>query len=323
MSFGEIFIILVPIFFVILLGFIAGNRGIFNKETSKGINTLVTKIALPAHLFVGITTTSRETIFDKASFLGSLLIGVIGFFVVVLLITKWTSKYDFVQSTMFSLNSTQPTFAFMGIPVMGSIFGAEAIAIPIALMGIIVNAVLDPLATILGTVGERNRNTDANSDEKQESLLKVTGKSILHGLSEPLACVPIVGLILVLVFNFHLPELGEKSLDQIGDVVSGVALFAVGVTIGINRIKLSFSAFSIAILKAIVQPLAMVLIALALGLKHDDFVMAVLLVSFPGSAVASMIAIRFRSLETEVASAFVISAILSIITLPFLITAIM
>ncbi|WP_340082696.1 AEC family transporter [Terribacillus sp. FSL K6-0262] len=321
MSFGEIFIILIPIFFVILLGFIAGNRGIFNKETSKGINTLVTKIALPAHLFVGITTTSRETIFDKASFLGALIIGVIGFFIVVLLVTKWTTKYDFVQSTMLSLNSTQPTFAFMGIPVLGSLFGAEAIAIPIALMGIIVNALLDPLSTILGTVGERNRGT--GSDEKQESLFKVTMKSILHGLSEPLACVPIIGLLLVLIFNFHLPELGEKSLDQIGDVVSGVALFAVGVTIGINRIKLSFSAFSIAILKAVVQPLAMIVIALALGLKHDDLVMAVLLVSFPGSAVASMIAIRFKSLETEVASAFVISAIMSIITLPFLITAIM
>lgn len=321
MSFGEIFIILVPIFFVILLGFIAGNRGIFNKETSKGINTLVTKIALPAHLFVGITTTSRETIFDKASFLVALLIGVIGFFIVLLLITKWTTKYDFVTSTMFSLNSTQPTFAFMGIPVMGSIFGADAIAIPIALMGIIVNAVLDPMSTIFGTIGTRNK--DAESAENKESLFKVTMKSIAHGLTEPLACVPIIGLILVLVFNFHLPELGEKSLDQIGDVVSGVALFAVGVTIGINRIKLSFSAFSIAILKAVVQPLVMVGIALALGLTHNDFVQAVLLVSFPGSAVATMIAIRFKSLETEVASAFVISAILSIITLPFLITAIM
>ncbi|MFB1099909.1 AEC family transporter [Terribacillus sp. JSM ZJ617] len=321
MSFGEIFIILVPIFFVILLGFIAGNRGIFNKETSKGINTLVTKIALPAHLFVGITTTSRETIFDKASFLVALLIGVIGFFIVLLLITKWTTKYDFVTSTMFSLNSTQPTFAFMGIPVMGSIFGADAIAIPIALMGIIVNAVLDPMSTIFGTIGTRNK--DAESAENKESLFKVTMKSIAHGLTEPLACVPIIGLILVLVFNFHLPELGEKSLDQIGDVVSGVALFAVGVTIGINKIKLSFSAFSIAILKAVVQPLVMVGIALALGLTHNDFVQAVLLVSFPGSAVATMIAIRFKSLETEVASAFVISAILSIVTLPFLITAIM
>ncbi|MFJ6413020.1 transporter [Terribacillus saccharophilus] len=321
MSFGEIFIILVPIFFVILLGFIAGNRGIFNKETSKGINTLVTKIALPAHLFVGITTTSRETIFDKASFLVALLIGVIGFFIVLLLITKWTTKYDFVTSTMFSLNSTQPTFAFMGIPVMGSIFGADAIAIPIALMGIIVNAVLDPMSTIFGTIGTRNK--DAESAENKESLFKVTMKSIAHGLTEPLACVPIIGLILVLVFNFHLPELGEKSLDQIGDVVSGVALFAVGVTIGINKIKLSLSAFSIAILKAVVQPLVMVGIALALGLTHNDFVQAVLLVSFPGSAVATMIAIRFKTLETEVASAFVISAILSIVTLPFLITAIM
>lgn len=52
---------------------------------------------------------------------------------------------------MFALNSTQPSFAFMGIPVLGSLFGSAAVAIPIAITGIVVNAILDPLASILGT----------------------------------------------------------------------------------------------------------------------------------------------------------------------------
>ena len=46
---------------------------------------------------------------------------------------------------MFSLNSAQPTFAFMGIPVLGSLFGMQEVAIPIAITGIVVNAMLDPL----------------------------------------------------------------------------------------------------------------------------------------------------------------------------------
>ncbi|MGQ7122940.1 AEC family transporter, partial [Escherichia sp. HC-CC4] len=106
------------------------------------------------------------------------------------------------------LNSAQPTFAFMGTPVLGSLFGASVAALPIAITGIVVNAILDPLATIIGAVGQRQNE---ETDEK-EGLLKVTVKSILHGLSEPLACVPLIGVILVLC-GFQSPHLLEKSLE--------------------------------------------------------------------------------------------------------------
>ena len=38
-------------------------------------------------------------------------------------------------------------------------------------------------------------------------------------------------------------------LDQLGSTTSGVALFAVGVTVGIRNIKLSLPAFGISLLK--------------------------------------------------------------------------
>ncbi|WP_322552682.1 AEC family transporter (plasmid) [Priestia megaterium] len=312
MDISQIFIILTPIFFVIALGYLAGYFKKFDATTSKGLNTLVTKFALPAHLFVGITTTSKQTLIEKWPFLLTLVIGIVGFYIVFLLIAKYAFKFSLTGASMFSLNSTQPTFAFMGIPVLGSLFGADVVAIPIAITGIVVNAMLDPLATIIGTVGERqNEGTD-----EEESLFKVTVKSILHGLSEPLAFVPLVGVVLVL-FGFHTPDLLANSLDQIGSVTSGVALFAVGVTIGIRRIQFSLTAFGIALLKIIVQPLVMLGIALAIGLSSDDVTKLVLLVAFPGSAVAAMISVRFDNLASETTSAFVISAIMSLVTLPF------
>ncbi len=63
----------------------------------------------------------------------------------------------------------------------------------------------------------------------------------------------------------------------------------------------------------------MFLIALAVGLPADQTTKAILLVAFPGSAVAAMIATRFEKQEEETASAFVISAILSLISLPIII----
>jgi len=323
MSIGQIFLILAPIFFVILLGYLAGHFKKFDKQTSKGLNTLVTKFALPAHLFVGVTTTPRKTLIDEWPFLVALILGIVGFYLIILLVVKYAGKHTLTASSMFALNSAQPTFAFMGIPVLGGLFGAGAVAIPIAITGIVVNAILDPLATILGTVGQRGRK----KGEEKTSLFKVTVHSILHGLSEPLACVPLIGVILTLC-GFQSPKLLQDMLDQIGSITSGAALFAVGVTIGIGKINFSKGALGIAVLKVAVQPIVMlgiapiVMLGIAvwIGLSSDEVTKAILLVAFPGSAVAAMIALRFESLENETASAFVISAILSLVTLPLLIS---
>jgi predicted permease len=144
-------------------------------------------------------------------------------------------------------------------------------------------------------------------------------KSVLHGLSEPLACVPLFGVVLTLC-GFHAPKLLQSMFDQIGNITAGTALFAIGVTIGIKKITFSPKALSIAVLKAIVMPIVMLGIAVLIGLSHEDVTKAVLLVAFPGSAVAAMIATRYETLETEAASAFVISSVLSLISLPLLIS---
>ncbi|MFB5675002.1 AEC family transporter [Paenibacillus terreus] len=317
MSVGHIFVILIPIFFVIILGFLGGYFKVFNSASSKGLNTLVTKFALPAHLFIGITTTSKQTLIDKWPFFVTMFLGIIGFYVILLLVMRLVFKMDLNKSSIFSLNSTQPSFAFMGIPVLGSLFGAAEVAIPIAITGVVVNALLDPVATIVSSVGTK---TQASQDEEhKESLLKLTVHSILHGLREPLACIPLLGVVLTLL-GFQSPELLQSSLDQIGEITSGAALFAIGVTIGIKRIKFSGSAISIALLKIIAMPALTFAFALMMGLSAKDMTMAILLVSFPGSAVAAMIASRFETLEAETASSFVISSVLSLISLPILIS---
>ena len=73
-------------------------------------------------------------------------------------------------------------------------------------------------------------------------------------------------------------------------------------------------------LKVVALPLLTLAFALLFGLSNQDVTMAILLVSFPGSAVAAMIATRFETLEVETASSFVLSSILSLISLPILIS---
>ncbi|RCK12957.1 hypothetical protein DT075_07705 [Bacillus licheniformis] len=83
-----------------------------------------------------------------------------------------------IRKIKFSMPALSIALLFMGIPVLGSLFGMQEVAIPIAITGIVVNAMLDPLAIIVGTVGRSSKKQTETTD----SIWKVTGKSILHGL---------------------------------------------------------------------------------------------------------------------------------------------
>ena len=205
MDFLNILILLAPIFFVIALGWFAGHFGSYDAKSAKGVSTLVTKYALPAHFVSSILSTPKDKFYSQIPLMISLVIGIVGFYVIILLLLRFLFKYDLTDASMFSLNSAQPTFAFMGIPVLGSLFGMQEVAIPIAITGIVVNAMLDPLAIIVGTVGRSSKKQAETTD----SIWKVTGKSILHGLSEPLAFAPLASIILVL-FGLQIPELPQK-----------------------------------------------------------------------------------------------------------------
>lgn len=314
MSVQQILIILAPVFFVIFLGYMAGRFKKISPENAKGLTTFVTKFALPAFLFVGIMSTPRSKVIENMPFFLTIASGLLGFYLVVLIIGKVFFKSPLTRSSVYALNSTQPSFAFVGIPVLGGIFGSDATTIPIAITGVVVNAMLIPLASIFATIGQNQDN--------EKSLVNVFFTSLLKGLSSPLAWVPLLALILTMLNSPTYP-LFHKMLEMIGETTSGVALFAIGATVGIRKINLNRKATGIAVMKVVALPVFMFLIAHLFNLSSDDIVKAVLLVCLPCSSVAAMVASEFKELESETSSAFVLSTIASVITIPILISLLM
>lgn len=58
---------LVPIFFVIALGYFAGRRRAVDNQNVSELNALVMEFALPASLFVSTATTSREKMLGEGT----------------------------------------------------------------------------------------------------------------------------------------------------------------------------------------------------------------------------------------------------------------
>src|SRR5947209_18386279 len=82
-TFFNSFSVLLPVLFVMGLGFCAGYARQFDRDQVQGLNELVLEFALPASLFVVIVTTSRSSLLATFPFLIALLIGFLGLFVVV------------------------------------------------------------------------------------------------------------------------------------------------------------------------------------------------------------------------------------------------
>jgi len=314
MNVQQILVILSPVFFVIFLGYMAGRFKKISVENAKGLTTFVTKFALPAFLFVGIMSTSRSKVIENMPFFLTIVSGLLGFYLIVMIVSKFVFKIPLTRASIYGLNSTQPSFAFVGIPVLGGIFGTDAATIPIAITGVVVNAMLIPLASIFATIGQ--------NQDKDKSLVKVFFSSLLKGLSSPLAWVPLLALVLTMLNSPTYP-LFHKMLDMVGETTSGVALFAIGATVGIRKINLSCKAIGLTGLKMVALPVFAFLMTHLFNLSSEDVVKAVLIVCFPCSSVAAMVASEFKELESETSSAFVLSTISSLITVPIIISLLM
>ena len=61
--------VLVPVLFVVLLGYVAGRAKTFDIDQVAGINELALDFALPASLFVGIVTIPRTQLTQDVLFI--------------------------------------------------------------------------------------------------------------------------------------------------------------------------------------------------------------------------------------------------------------
>lgn len=86
--FSLILTIIVPIFFVLLLGYAAGRAKKFDSNQIAGINELVLDFAVPASLFVETVRTSRDQLLQQTPLALATLIAMVGPYLTVLVLGR-------------------------------------------------------------------------------------------------------------------------------------------------------------------------------------------------------------------------------------------
>src|SRR3981081_1506606 len=88
MNVGGLVGALLPVFFVLALGYLAGRRNAFDADQSAGLSKLALNFALPASLFVSMTDIRRDLLLQQGRLVLALILAHSGLFLVAWILLR-------------------------------------------------------------------------------------------------------------------------------------------------------------------------------------------------------------------------------------------
>lgn len=297
---------IVPIIVVMLAGYIAGKKGAFSGDDSKKFNKVVLDFALPAALFVSIVQASREDLARDIKLTLVSLIGIMACFMAVYFIFKYCFKKNTgADAAVSALISGSPTIGFLGFAVLEPIFGTTpAVALVVAIVGIVVNAVGIPVGLSLMNASLEKQHPGST---KKESAWK----PVLHALEQPVAWAPILAVVWVLV-GIPWPKYLSPSFDLIAKANASMAVFSAGITLSAIKFTINWQAVLGSIMKMVVMPAVLLIFGLLVHMDPFNLKMLVVAGALPPAFSGIIIADEYNVYTATGTSSLTLSVILFI-----------
>jgi len=295
---------LVPVAFVIALGYVAGNRNLLKVADRVLITKLILTWLLPPLLFAGVLKTPRADLLNYQTPL-IFLVGLMVPFLAALLIWRYLLHYELRAATLKAGIVAFPDMVFMGIPILGQLYGPSSLY-PILIANLVPSLLIIPLTTVLLTLGS---GTGASQGSH------VFLRTILKAIREPKVWAPLAAVVLVML-NVAIPPYVITSFELIGSPTTGLSLFVVGLMIAEEKVRLTTLSTFDSLLKTLAHPAFMAATVVALGVSGELARQAILLAAIPSAVITSMFAEEFGVMTSESSTAILETRVLSFVTIP-------
>ncbi|MEE0979932.1 MAG: AEC family transporter [Muribaculaceae bacterium] len=296
---------IVPIVVIMIAGFIAGKKGAFSGDDAKKFNKVVLDFALPAALFVSIVQSTRDMLYNDLKLsIVSLVVIMACFMVVYFIFAKCFKGNNGADGAIAALINGSPTIGFLGFAVLEPIFGTTpAVALVVAIVGIVVNAVGIPVG--LSLLNSSIDKQGAAKSGKKESAWK----PVLHALAQPVAWAPILAVVWVLA-GIPWPKELSPSFDLMAKANASMAVFSAGITLSAVQFKLNWQGILGSILKLIVMPAAALIVGLLCHMDPLNLKMLVVACALPPAFSGIIIADEYDTYVATGTSSLTLSVIL-------------
>jgi predicted permease len=241
-----VFNVVLPVFALILIGYVCGRAGKLGESASIELNRFVVWLALPAQLFKFAANSGWQTLWQPG-FITAFFLSCLFVFVFVLVASYWKDK-DLAAASFNGLSASYSNTGYMGIPLCVLALGQDGLAPAIIATFIVI--VMFALATVLIEIG-------VLSHKKHHEILF----SVVKSLSvNPLLIAPVAGIAWA--------SSGLTVYDPIAQVISFLAAAATPcalVSIGLFLLQKTKASpnqtWGISIAKLMIQPMIAWLIA--------------------------------------------------------------
>jgi len=296
---------LLPVAFVIVLGWLSARIGLLKHGDADVFATLVIRFALPFALFEGAVRTSPDKL-HNVGFALCLTLGLMGTYVIALGIGRFVFRHDLRTATMQALVCAFPDMAYFGAPILAAVFGPEGF-LAVLVGNLITSLFMLPLTIVLTGLGN-NGKAGERSD-----VLRVFRQSIARAVIHPIVWLPVSGMVLSFC-HITLPEPVQTSVGLIAKAAGGTSLFALGLMLYGERFVINANILVNLGMKNFVQPALMALGAVLFGVVGAPAHQAIITGAVPTATAAAMFAIKSNTYTRDATATILVSTILGVFT---------
>lgn len=300
----EILKVVLPVFFLISMGYAATSAKLFTDENAKILMRFAVTFAVPCLLFNGIYKLDLGSVF-KVSILSSYYLPALINFFITLVVTTFIFKRDFSDSVSIGFSIIFSNSVLMGLAIVELAYDDAAMETAVAVVAI--NA---PFCYMLATLFMEA------SLSKKINLVSTFVSTLKQILKNPLTIGIILGFIANLT-NIQLPDFAEIAISKMAGAALPVALFGLGSILVAYKItsqmpQVSYTCF----IKLILHPLlAYVTAKFIFGLPIEIIKPIVIMAAMPSGINAYVFATMYDKATGNAASTILFSTLLSVVTI--------
>ena len=295
--------LILPVFAVILTGWIVAYTGYLSRALSDALIHFAYNIAMPALLIVTIAQEPSHSLINWRFLVafggGSLLC-----FILVFGVMSIRASRTLASRTMHGMAASMTNTGFVALPVLQAIYGQHAV-LPAAIATVFVAVVMFPIAVVLLELGQR----DAHGSRKAPMV------TVKHVVLNPLVISTLIGMFLS-VLGLRMPGPVAAYLGIMADALTPCALFAIGLGLSIHGLRANIGRASLlSAVKLVIMPVIVYGLSVALGLDPLYTIAAVICGAVPTAKTVYILAGEYHCEEMMVASTVSMTTLLSVITL--------
>jgi malonate transporter len=288
---------LLPIFVGLLLGYIAGRRGVMDNLNVRNLIVLVMDFAIPCALFYTISRTSWHVLVEQLE--PAVMMGVVfvALYAASYVWARRSLKMSITDASVLALTVGFPNSAAVALPLLTTAYGPSSRVT--AALSIAVGAItISPLTVAL-------LESDRLSDGKGVSIQAIAIK-FLRAFTRPVVWAPMLALVSV-YFGLHLPSYVDKSLTILGSAASGSALILTGVVVSAQTFRFDGKVAWTTAAIVLIQPLFALGITELFHMSHDAIRDITLISAIPGGFFGLVFGKSFHATPETASSGLIAS----------------